>query len=166
MPWFCLHCRPSSEAHAARYIETRLRLEVYFPRLRQPRVIRRVERLVTSPLFPRYLFCRLDQDDGYNAVRYAPDVIDIVTIGGRPAPVDNAIIAELKSWAGDAVDIISLRPQLQTGDLVEITDGPLCGLRAVITSQRPETDRVDVLLAILECGARATVRRSQLQLVA
>lgn len=166
MHWYCLHTRPFSEAHAAHYLRTRLGLDVYLPRLRQLRVIRRTECVVTTPLFPRYLFCRIDEASGYNAVRYAPDVVSIVAFGAQPTPVPDAIIAELRAWAGDGIDVITLLPDLGPGAQVEITDGPLSGLRAVITSRRPGSDRVDVLLSILDCGARATVRRSQLQLVA
>ena len=166
MNWYCVHTRPQSEPFVTAYLQDKLSLEVYFPKLRQQKTIRRVRRLVTGPLFPRYLFCRLDLAGGFNAVRYAPDVLDVVAFGGRPAVVDDVIVDELRAWAADAVDIITLQPGFKCGDLVEITAGPMRGLRAVITDERSADDRVSVLLGILDCGAHMRVSRSQLQLVA
>jgi transcriptional antiterminator RfaH len=142
-----------------------LRLETYFPRLRRQKTIRRVRRIVTSPLFPRYLFCRFDPSLHYRAVRYSPDVIDVVSFGERPALVDDAIITGLKSWAGEAVDVITVQPGLRPGDLVEITDGPMRGLEAVILHERSDRDRVAVLLSILECSAQVLISRAQLRRV-
>jgi transcription antitermination factor NusG len=95
-------------------------------------------------------------------VRYAPDVIDVVTFGERPAIVNDGMIEELKAWAGESVDIITLQPCLGPGDLVEITDGPMQGLQAVILHETNDRERVAVLLSILECGAKMMINRSQL----
>lgn len=165
MYWYCVHTRPKKEAQVAEYCRTILGLETYFPRLREQRVIRRVRRTVMGPLFPRYIFCRFDTATSYRAVRFAPEVLDIVHQGRKPALVSTSLIDDLKAWAGDAVDIITLHPPLRTGDEVEVTDGPMRGLRAVIVRAADDQDRVAVLLSILECGAHMTVRRSELKKV-
>lgn len=160
--WYCIHTKPLKESLVASSLEGRLGLETYFPRLRRQKTIRFVQRVVTSPLFPRYLFCRFDLAASYRAVRYAPEVIEIVSFGERPTRVDDAMIDELKSWAGEEVDVITLQPDLQAGDLVEIIDGPMRGLQAVLLRERSDHDRVAVLLSILECGAQMIISRSQL----
>jgi len=162
MNWFCVHTRPQKEEAAVTYLEHSLELETYFPKLRRQRTIRRVRRVVTTPLFPRYLFCRFDPALRYRAVRYAPDVIDVVSFGDSPTIVNDAVIAELKGWAGQELDVITIQPGFQPGDLVEITDGPMRGLQAVILHDRSDRDRVTVLLSILECGAQMMISRSQL----
>ena len=86
----------------------------------------------------------------------------VVGFGGRPAVVDEAIIEQLKQWAGDAVDIVTVRPGFRPGDLVEIADGPLRGLQAVVLQELSDRDRVAVLLSTLGCQARLIVSRSQL----
>ena len=129
MNWYCIHTRPLKETGVVTYLEEMLGLETYFPRLRRQKTIRRVRRVVTGPLFPRYLFCRFDLSDRYRAVRYAPEVIDVVSFGERPAVVDDAMIAELRNWAGEAVDVITIQPTLRPGDQVEITDGPCVGCK-------------------------------------
>jgi transcriptional antiterminator RfaH len=160
--WYCIHTKPRKESQVAACLYEQLGLETYFPLLKQQRTIRRVRRVVTGPLFPRYLFCRFDLFTRYRAVRYAPEVIEIVRFGERPALVHDCMIDELKSWAGKAVDVITLQPGLQPGDRVEITDGPMRGLQAVILHERGDRDRVAVLLSILECGAQMMISRSQL----
>lgn len=165
MNWYCLHTKPQKEEHTALHLEESLGLETYFPRLKRQRVIRRVRRTVLSPLFPRYLFCRFDPALQFRAVRFAPDVIDVVRFGEFPTIVDTGIIDELKTWAGEAVDVISIEPQLCPGDRVVITDGPMRGLQAVIIQQRSDRDRVAVLLAALEFSAQVMINRAQLQRV-
>ena len=162
MNWHCIHTRPLKEGRAAAYLQELLGLETYFPRLKRQKTIRRVRRIVTNPLFPRYLFCRFELGEHFRAVRYAPDVIDVVTFGGRPAIVSDDLVEELKSWAGEAVDVITLQPCLGPGDLVEITEGPMQGLQAIILHETNDSDRVAVLLSILECGAKMMINRSQL----
>lgn len=162
MNWYCIHTRPLKENNVVAYLHETLGLETYFPRLKRQKTIRRVRRVVTGPLFPRYLFCNFDLSVRYRAVRYAPEVIDVVSFGERPAVVDDAMIAELRSWAGEAVDVITIQPSLRPGDQVEITDGPMRGLQAVILNSRNDRDRVTVLLSILECGAQMMISRSQL----
>ncbi len=161
--WYCIHTKPQREAQIAAYCQNTLNLETYYPRLRQHRTIRRVRRIVTGPLFPRYLFCRLSLTTSYRAVRYAPDVLDLVHAGGRPAEVQDTLIAELKGWAGDALDIITLQKPLRSGDAVEVVDGPMRGLSAVILHADDERDRVAVLLSILNGSAQVHLSRSQVR---
>jgi transcriptional antiterminator RfaH len=165
MHWYCIHTRPKKEELVADYCHSMLGLETYYPKLREYKTIRRVRRLVTSPLFPRYLFCKFDASACYRAVRYAPEAIDVVHSGSFPAIVGPGLIEELKNWAGDGVDVVSLRPSLRVGDRVEITDGPMRGLSAVILQASDDRDRVAILLSILECGAQMMVSRSELRLV-
>ena len=125
MHWYCLHTKPLKEAQVASYCTSQLGLQTYFPRLRQHRVIRRQRRLVTRPLFPRYLFCRFDASTLYRAVRYAPEILDIVSSGAAPTVVHDSLIENLQSWAGNEVDIFTLQPSFRVGNQVEVTTGRL-----------------------------------------
>ncbi len=162
MNWHCIHTKPRKEQQVARYLNERLGLETYFPLLKRQKTVRRVRRLVTGPLFPRYLFSQFEVSTSYRAVRYCPDVLDIVSAGDRPAIVSTALIEELKAWAGDAVNLITLQPDLSPGDRVEITEGPMRGLPAVILHIKNDSERVAVLLSFLESTAKMIIKRSQL----
>ena len=93
----------------------------------------------------------------YRAVRYAPDTVDIVHEGTAPAEVSDVLIAELRAWAGEALDVISLRPALKPGDAVEITAGPLRGLPAVIVHTDDAHRRVAILLSLLQNEAHSVI---------
>jgi transcriptional antiterminator RfaH len=160
--WLCVHTRPRKETGAEQYCRESLNLETYYPRLKRQKTVRRVKRWVVGPLFPRYFFCRLNLNQSFRAVQYAPQVVGVVGFGGKPTIVDDGIINQLKQWAGDAVDVVTVRPGLQPGDMVEIAEGPLRGLQAVVLQEMSDRDRVAVLLSTLGCQARLIVSRSQL----
>ena len=164
MNWYCIHTRALRESQVAGYLRERLNLETYLPLVRRQKTVRRVLRTVVNPLFPRYLFCRLDLTVQYRAVRYAPEVIDLVSFGAQPAVVGDVMMEQLQGWAGDLVDLNANAQQFRAGDRVEITDGPLQGLAAVILNERSDERRVAVLLTALECGAKLIVNRSQLKI--
>lgn len=167
MNWYCIHTRPKKESRVASYLSGELGLETYYPRLKHYRTIRRVRRLVIGPLFPRYLFCRFEVALGLRAVKYAPDIIEVVTCGAEPAQVDPQIINQLKSWAGESVDQITLQAQPAAGDRVEITEGPMRGLQAVILHDRSDRERVAVMLSLLgDTEQKILIARSQLALIA
>lgn len=166
MKWFCVYTKPQKEAQVAGYCRSMLGLECYLPRLKQHRTIRRKRQVVVSPLFPRYLFCRFDLAQHYRSVRYAPDALDLVSVGPDPAVVQDALVSDLKGWAGEGDnDIITLQPSLAVGDAVQITHGPMRGLSATILQVDDARDRVALLLTILH-GAQLTVSRSQVERVA
>lgn len=165
MNWYCIHTRPLKEDATSQYYRNSIGLETYCPHLRETRLIRRVRRSVTRPLFPRYLFCRFEPALHYRAVRYAPDAIDVVHCGRAPTIVSDELIHELKSWVGEALETDRLQPKLNPGDMVVIEQGPLMGLRAVVQHGVSDSERVTVLLSCLDWGARTVVPRTQLRLV-
>jgi len=162
--WYCLHTKPLKESQVASYCDAQLSLETYFPRLRQQRTIRRQQRTVIGPLFPRYLFCRFDASLFYRAVRYAPDVITVVSAGNSPAIVEDSLIAGLRDWTSPEDNILTLAPTMQLGDTVQIVAGPMQGLSGIIMSECNERNRVKLLLSFLQEGALLSVDRADLRL--
>jgi len=159
--WYCIHTRPQREQFVTEQLSTFLGLEVYFPTIRLNKTIRRVRREVVAPLFPRYLFCRCELTTDYRAVRYARDVIDLVSFGAQPAQVDDQLIAQIKNWSA-TTDLPNQATSFAEGEQVEITFGPMQGLHAVILDAHNDRERVAVLLSILGCEARVTIDRSLL----
>lgn len=161
MNWYCVLTKPQREKQAVEQLCMLPGVEVYFPRIRIRKTIRRVRRQVIEPLFPRYLFCRFDLTSNFRAVRYAHDVIDLVRFGSDPALVSDLLITELKSWVGEG-DLIEAKPMFSSGDRVLIADGPMQGLQAVIQEAHSDRERVAVLLSILGCEVRLTIARNLL----
>ena len=166
MHWYCLHTKPQKEEQVASFCAAQLGLETYYPRLRQYRNIRRKRRLVIGPLFPRYLFCRFDHGLRYRAVRYAPEVVEIVSKGSAPTMVSPNLIQGLREWADEEVDLLDLQPSMRIGDRVEITTGPMQGLSGTILKESKESVRITILLSFLQDGAQLNLERSDLRLIA
>lgn len=125
-------------------------------------MIRRVRREVVGPLFPQYLFCRFDLMTHFRAVRYARDVIDVLSFGASPAVVSDVLIDDLKVWAAQAPEANGSRPTYFSGEQVQVSKGPMRGLEAIILEQSDDRDRVSVLLSILGCGAKLRIDCDQL----
>ncbi len=166
MRWYCIHTKPGKEEAADRYVGQVLACETYYPRLRRRRLVGRAKQWVQGPLFPRYLFARFDLVERYRAVRYAPEVNDVVSFAGHPTVVDDAVIEQLKQWAGPALDVLTIQPAFRPGELVEIVDGPLRGMQAIVKGELNDRERVAVLLSALAYQPQVVIERSQLARVA
>jgi transcriptional antiterminator RfaH len=120
---------------------------------------------VTGPLFPCYIFARFDPHQSGRLVKYTNGVTNIVSFGGKPAVVEDAIIAAITDHSQDNVITVE-PPKLAPGDLVEIQEGPLRGLQGVFEREMSDRDRVIVLLEVLAKGARVEVSREALEKLA
>ena len=164
--WYCLYTKARKEAQVANYCADYLGLQTYLPRLREQRTIRRQRRGMIGPLFPRYVFCRFDASILFRTIRYAPEMTGIVSVGNKPAIVTDALIENLRLWAGEERDVITLRPTPQRGDEVEVIGGPMQGLNGIFVANCNERERVRILLRFLECEAQTTLDRSEIRLIA
>ncbi|MCX7826256.1 MAG: hypothetical protein N2689_11960 [Verrucomicrobiae bacterium] len=164
MRWYAVHSKPRQETVA----QTSLRregIETLFPKLRRRKVIRRVRKWVTEPLFPGYLFARFDLERSGRLVKYANGVAGIVSFGSKPAAVEDAIIEAIRAHAPD--DVVTVTPaQFRPGEVLEIQSGPLRGLQGVFEREMSDRDRVILLLDALAQGARVEVSREHLERVA
>ena len=160
MNWYCVHSKPKKEAFLARHLEEMLGLDVYFPRLKSSRLIRRAKREVISPLFPGYLFCRLDMARHYRAVRFAPESAGLVSHGGAPVLVQDMTVDQMKRRIGEVLVASSRGGGLRVGDQVRILEGPMQGMTGRVLKDLTEGARVAILLSLLNCEARLVTSRT------
>jgi transcriptional antiterminator RfaH len=130
-----------------------LTVETFLPLLKSRKRIRRQEKTVVEPLFPRYLFARLDLPNHYRAVNFARGVVNIVEFGASPAAVSESLIQGIKSRMNDGY-VTPNTERLQKGQIVHITDGPLAGLDAIFVKELKEQQRVLLLLRALGVNAK------------
>jgi len=146
--WFCLQAQAKHEHIAAAHLRQSGAAEVFLPRIRFPRVTRRGKAWFTEALFPGYLFARFDWRAVLRQVRHARGVRGVVHFGERWPTIPNETIAELRRAFGDS-ELRTLGARLAPGDEVQIADGALHGLRAVIANILPGPARIAVLLNFL-----------------
>src|SRR5450759_4877128 len=85
------------------------------------------------PLFPGYLFCRLDVQDRLLPVLTTPGVISIVGAGKTPIPVAEEEISGIRAILRSGL-AAQPWPFLDVGSRVYIEAGPLAGLEGIITT--------------------------------
>ena len=152
--WFCLRSQPKHEHIAAAHLKKMEDVEVFLPRVRFQRATRQGLAWVTEALFPNYLFARFDWHTSLRQVQAARGVSGVVHFGERWPAIEESVIAELKQAVG-ADELHTISAVLQPGDEVEIAEGAMRGLRAVVTRVMPAKERVAVLLEFL--GRQTTV---------
>jgi len=157
MNWYVVHIKPKQGRIATLSLQ-QFGLEMFYPQLKENRVIRRKRKLVVGPLFPGYAFVRFDITLHYKAVHYAHGVGGLVAFGGIPAVVDEAAIYAIKSRIED--DCVVLRsPSFQAGQVLRIQEGPFEGLEAIFERDIPAQQRVVLLLKMLSYQANIVVDR-------
>ncbi len=142
MHWYLIHTKPRQEKHALENLE-RQGYECYLPLYPTEKLYRRRLTVTDSPLFPRYLFIRLGQensDKSWNPLRSTRGVSQLVRFGQHPAQVDDALIALLKSRERQS------EPErvFNQGDPVQIVDGPFADIEAIY--QIPDGERRALVL--------------------
>ncbi len=145
--WYAVRTKPRKEAVVAKRLRD-LNLEAFLPWLQVRRRIGTRYRRVLGPLFPGYLFCRLDLFVSGKAVRYAPGVQDFVKFGNTIAAVEANVIQALQERCPGGVAEVT--PKIfRNGEAVIIREGPLSGLEAIFEREMRGSERVAVLLEIL-----------------
>ena len=146
LAWYLIHTKPRQEALALTNL-SRQGFECYMPMLRLQKVRQRKTELVAEPMFPRYLFIRLDTSgsgQSWSPIRSTLGVNQLVRFGGQPAKVDSQLIDLIRSREQGT----HAQPLFTAGDYVTVADGPFAGLEAIYQNTDAES-RSMILLNIL-----------------
>lgn len=143
--WYVVYSRPHKESWAKFHLKLR-HVEVFYPQLRLPEYL--VPRRQVVPLFPSYLFVRINLVEQFHDVLWSPGVRRFLGPDGEPAALDDAVVAFLMSNAGSD-GVITARSDLKIGQKVEITRGPFAGLLGLIQRPPDARGRVKVLMQLL-----------------
>ena len=146
LSWYLIHTKPRQEALALTNL-SRQGFECYMPMLRLQKIRQRKTALVAEPMFPRYLFIRLDTSgsgQSWSPIRSTLGVNQLVRFGGQPAKVDGQLIDLIRSREQGP----HVQPLFSAGDNVTVADGPFAGLEAIYQNTDAES-RSMILLNIL-----------------
>lgn len=155
--WYVVQTQPNSEAKVVSHL-ARQDFEPYLPRyLKRRRHARRVEDVMV-PLFPRYLFVKVDRaTQRWRAIHSTAGVSRLVCNGDEPASVAESVIAALKVREGsDGAVRLTLPPRFRPGEQVRIMDGVFSSCLGLYEGMT-DRDRVAVLLDMLGRKVRVLV---------
>jgi len=147
--WYALRSKPRKEELLYQQLTIR-NIECYSPRVRVQTVNPRAAKV--RSYFPGYVFVHIDlQEVGFSILQWLPGTNGLVSFGGDPAAVPDALINALRT----KLDRINgaggeLFDGLKPGDIVEIQDGPFAGYEAIFDERLAGTERVRVLLKLLQ----------------
>ncbi len=133
LPWFALQVRTKHELSIANSLRGR-GYDLLVPLYQRRRVWSDRIKVVDAPLFPGYLFCRLNIQHRL-PVLMTPGVIQIVGDKRRLVPVDEAEINAIQAMVTSGLPHQPW-PFLRAGDRVQIERGPLRGLEGILVEVR------------------------------
>jgi transcription antitermination factor NusG len=145
--WYALRVRSRREKAVA----TALRLKGYEDFL--PVYIRRrcwANRIanIETPLFPNYVFCRVDLGDRRALIASTPGVLQIVGNGLKAVAIEDheiAVIRHLHTGRAEAEPW----PYMPVGRRVSIVKGPLAGIEGILVESKTR-NRVVVSVHLLQ----------------
>jgi transcriptional antiterminator RfaH len=146
--WYLVRTKPGKERWVRDQLADRL-AEVFLPmlRARMPRWGRLT--MSVAPLFPCYLFARLDLQSDYFTVKYLAGVSGLVSAGADPIVVPPASITEIRARGIDGVVEIHEDP-FDSGQAVRVVEGPFRGFEAIFERYLSGAERVAILLSTIE----------------
>lgn len=144
--WFLLQCKPREVFRAERHLVNQ-GFECFLPTHPVKRKHRNKTHWVTEPLFPHYLFIRLDGQSNWGVIRSTRGVAKVVSFNGQPRSVGDPVIASLVRHC-EILNGAEPEPLYKPGEKVLITEGCFREVEAVVQAIKGE-ERVVLLLNLL-----------------
>ena len=146
--WYAVQAKPRKESAVLSAFQ-RVGLEGYCPRVHQRK--RRAGKKVSkeSPLFPGYVFVRLQFLRDYPKIRWTPGMVRVVTSGGEPAQISEELLAEIRriERAGTGLRLLHAS-RIMPGSRVRIVGGPFAGFEGQVAAHLSGGERIRILLEL------------------
>jgi transcription antitermination factor NusG len=160
--WFALQIRSRWENSTAELLRGK-GVETLLPTYATRRKWSDRVKLVESPLFPGYLFCRFSVNHRL-PVLVTPGVLSIVGRGKTPVPVEDAEIESIQAALGSGVHLEPW-PYVEVGQRVRIKQDVLDGMEGILTSFKG-SHRVIISVTLLRRSVALEIDRERIVPVA
>jgi transcriptional antiterminator RfaH len=162
--WYVIHTKPGNEGRVDANLSNQ-EIEVFLPLLETFQHVNGKMIQKIKPLFPNYLFTRLDINVHYYKVKWTRGVNKILGVGGEPLPISEKVVRTIKERMGEN-NLVKLDDGLEEGNLVQFTSGPFKDLMGVFDKKMSDGKRVRVLLGLIGVDVPVHVSRYQIKKVA
>lgn len=160
--WYVIQCKGGESFRAAEHLANQ-GFDVFHPVLEVQKKRRGKLAWIAEPLFPYYLFIRLDRiASNWRPIRSTRGVLKLLTFGEEPVAVADSLIETLRRNASTSPENETANVYFRAGESVEIIEGPFQDLKAVFESQKGE-ERAIVLLNMLHKQQRLEMPIAQLR---
>jgi transcription antitermination factor NusG len=154
-PWFALRVKSSTEKVVS-VIARNKGFEEFLPLYQSRRRWSDRYKTVELPLFPGYVFCRLNPEFRLPLLTI-PGVMSFVGIGKIPVPIDDAEIAAIQAAMRTGLSAEPY-PFLEVGQRVRVAEGPLAGLEGLLVEVRKQ-QRLAVSVTMLKRSIAVEIDR-------
>lgn len=148
--WYVVRTRTGHEDRVVNQLKTKSAcLGVFLPKTEVTEVRRGRKRKREKPLFPGYIFVKMIlRDEHWHEIRHTPGVINFISSGQRPIPVDEREITAIMEMVSSG-EVPPVSAPFEVGDTVQIINGPFMGAIGVIDEVNEKRERAKVLIDIL-----------------
>jgi transcriptional antiterminator RfaH len=155
--WYVVQTQVNAEAKAARNL-VQQGFEVYLPKYLKRRSHARTVEYVPAPLFPRYLFVRIDiATQRWRSIQSTFGVSHLVSNGSDPAPVPRQVLSTLKGREDDGGYVqLEHRPKFTLGERVRVLAGVFADNLGLFDGMA-DRERVAILLDLLGRKVRVSI---------
>lgn len=159
--WYALFTMPKHEKSVTRFLHFQ-HVEHFLPLYETENTWRNRQRvLISRPLFPRYLFARIEMR-AIGVVLKTPGVVQIVGTGPRPTPVSELQIESLRSAV--ALKMLEPYPYAAIGDRVRIKKGPLMGIEGTLVRKKNQK-RLILTVSLIQQSVSVEVDLDTLEVI-
>lgn len=139
--WYVAKVKPQKEGSLTSFLG-QWGIEVFYPKISESG-----RNGVMKPLFPTYLFCRLDPESGvWPVARWAPGMSYFLSHDGVPTRLQDTMVQYLMQRVEDWNQRGGSRRNLRQGDKVQVLTGPFAGLEGIFQRYVPSRERCQILL--------------------
>jgi transcriptional antiterminator RfaH len=157
--WYALSTKPRQEERAESNLNA-WRIETFAPRVKERRARAGGEAAYAiKPLFPSYIFARFDANAMLHKIGFTRGVQSVVSFGGVPVPVDDEVLAIMRTRVGED-GFIKIGEKLKPGDRVMIKAGVFENFVGVFEREQAGADRVKILLNTIRYQSHITIDRA------
>jgi len=153
--WFVINTKPKKEFQVER-IFTEAGFNIYNPKYVREKSVR--------PFFPGYAFLVFDHPAQYQLVKFTRGVKKIVGQGENPTPVPESVILSIKGREiNGLVELEKHGEEPRVGDLIEVAEGPLRGLKGIFKKEIGDKERVMILLNFVSFQGQLLIEKAKLR---
>ena len=156
MHWYLVHTKPRQEACALQNLNQQ-GYDCYLPLLSSEKLLKGQVSKTTEPLFPRYLFIRLDTSHSaksWSPIRSTRGVSKLVSFGNQPARVADELVELIR--ARESSGDIEEKRLFKPGEPIRVVDGPFAGVEGIFQAL-DGTQRVMILIELMSKSVRMAV---------
>ena len=163
--WYAIQTKSKQEDRADSNLKA-WRVKTFAPKIKERRYNEysgKVSYLV-RPLFPGYIFARFKVDELLHKVKFTRGVNNVVSVGGKPAPIDDEVIEIMLAREGTD-GLVHIGEELRPGDKVVVKNGPLRDFVGIFEGYHNDEERVSILLEMVTYQSRLVVDREAVRKV-